>query len=75
MQKSSAYAYLANAREYSPTPGYRTSLRQLKPATLGIAGLLVAAIASCSLSAQTAGTYTVTNTVAASAGCAARELI
>jgi uncharacterized protein (TIGR03118 family) len=60
MQQLATHTYLAKASEHSFTFGYRTFVRQQKSATLGIAGLLVAAMASCSLTAQTAGTYQVT---------------
>jgi uncharacterized protein (TIGR03118 family) len=59
MQPLPKDTYLAKATEHLNI-GQRTSLRPLKPATFYIAGLLVAAMASCSLAAQTAGTYQVT---------------
>lgn len=60
MLQSATHMDTAEACGSSLRLGHRTSLRQPKPATLRMAGLLAAAMASSSLLAQTAGTYQVT---------------
>lgn len=60
MLQSATHMDTAEACGHPLQLGHRTSLRHPKPATLRMAGLLVAAMASSSLLAQTAGTYQVT---------------
>jgi uncharacterized protein (TIGR03118 family) len=60
MRQLATHKDMTKGCENSLTLGYRTSFRQLKPAILCMAGVLVAGIAPCNLLAQTAGTFQVT---------------
>ena len=62
MQQSATHTYLVQASDHSLTGDDKVLFRQLRSATLCISGLLFAAAASCGLAtAQTAGSFAVTN--------------